>query len=450
MTNEKFTAKDFLNILSKLDRTKSEIVQDYLIKFAQSRLLNFVTDEQRNVIIYKSTSANPPIAIATQMDYVADNFDNKIPTISGGSLSFWKNKYIFSRTNFGATNLANMAVLLELLDSEIEMNIEAVFLSQASTMQGAKDLNIKNILSKKIICLDGFCDARLFSSSLSLANFNVKFPTEKEFIFNSPEIKTFKLSVSGFKNSLVGIVPNDASAVKIIAELIKKIDNAHVNSFEAQTISTVVPNRASCVFTTTSEISHLSNIIRHFLREKREKNNRIQIKCVRQINHTLVLQNFGDTLNFLNEIQQGVVSDDENGILIQNISEISGEKGQINIQILSSDENILKSQKKYLVDLCEKYNFSGELIKCIPEQKATENSALSQSLQESYIGLIPFKLTPLKTVSSAGIFSEKIKDLDVAIIGVHVENPNSTSERVLLSSLKNTALWLSNYFNKQI
>ena len=454
MTNKKLSAQDLMRIISKIERENENIdkMQDFLINFAKTRSLNFITDEFKNVIIYKNTlDSSPPVAIQTQMDFLSVKTNKaRFFSFQKGVPLFRKGAYISAgKTNFGAMSLAGMALILELLDSDIPVNVEAIFTTQSETMLGAKFLDIKNIQSKQMICLDGFCDATLYSSSANFTKYIVKFPSEKEFIFNSPELKTFHLCVSGLANGLIGANPTAINSLKLLMELLCKIEDAKINNFTTKNQLNAVPNRTDCVFTTTLSDVVLKKIIKHFFILSRKTNKLIQIKCSRQINQTLVLDSFQNTLNFIKELEQGFVVNDERGSVIQNLSEVDSENGTLSVQILSTDEKLLKTQIKYLDDLCDKYGFSGNISDNKPQFKSTDNSTLIKDLEESYIGILPLKKDTLFKSSQAGIFQEKIKNLDVAILGVCVENPFSTEEKLLVSSFKNASLLLKNFFEKK-
>jgi len=451
MTNKNLSAQDFIKIISKIEREPENFdkMQKFLVDFALERSLSFKLDEFKNVVIYKNTCGSAlPVALQTQADFLsvktnkAKNFSFK----NGVSL-FKKGAYFLARkTNFGASSLAGMALILELLDSDIPVNVEAIFTANGDTMLGAKNLDIKNISSKQMICFDGFFDATLSSSSLNFAEYCVKFQSEKEFVFNSPELKTFHLSVFGLTNGLIGADFDATNTAKLLAELILKIENSRINNFTTKSQNEVVPNRTDCVFTTTLNDFSLKKIIRHFYLLNKKMNKNLQIKCSRQINQTLVLYSFLDALSFINEVEQGIVTDDERGIILQNLSEVDSENGTISVQILFSDEKLFKTQIKYLDDLCKKYGFSGAVVESRPRFKSLENSTLIKDLEESYVGIIPLKKVSLLSCSPAGVFQDKIKNLDIATINLCVENPFSTDEKLLFSSVKNTSLWLKNFF----
>ncbi|NCB48449.1 MAG: hypothetical protein EOM55_02350 [Clostridia bacterium] len=454
MTNKNLSAHDYIKIISKIEREDSnfEKMQEFLINFAKSRSLKFVTDDFKNVIIYKSTlNSVSPIAIQTQMDYVSVKTNKaRFFSFQKGIILFKKGAYLFARkTNFGATSLAGMALILELLDSDNPVNIEAIFTTNSETMIGAKGLNEKNIESREMICLDGFCDALINSSSAIFANYMVRFPCEKEFIFNSPELKTFHLCVFGLANGLIGENPKAVNSTKLVTELLSKIEDVKINNLTTKNKLNVVPNRTDCVFTTTLSDIALKKLIKHFLILCRKTNKFIQIKCSRQINQTLVLDSFHKALNFIKDLEQGIVVDDERGKVIQNLSEVDSENGTLSVQILSTDEKTLKTQIKYLDDLCDKYGFSGGIVDIKPSFESIENSTLVKDLEESYVGLTPLKKDVLLKASQAGIFQEKIKSLDIANLSICVNNPFSTEEKLLISSVKNTSLWLKNFFEKK-
>lgn len=454
MMKKNLSAQEFVRIISKIERESAREgkMQEFLINFAKTRSLNYVTDGFKNVIIYKSTfDSTPPIALQTQMDFLSVKTNKaRIFSLEKGVLLFKKGAhYVARKINFGATSLAGMALILELLDSDIPVNVEAVFTTHSDTMLGVKNLDTKNILSKQMICLDGFCDATLYSSSAYFAKYLVKFPSEKDFIINSNELKTFKFSLFGLTNGLIGENIDALNSAKLTTELLLKIENLKINKFTTRTILNAVPNKTDCVFTTTVSENTLKKIMRHFFILSRKMNRKVQIKCSRQLNQTLVLQSFENTLNFIFEVKKGVVTSDERGIVLQNLSEVDSEKGALCVQILSTDEKLFKTQIKYLDDLCLKYGFSGNVIDIKHHFKSIENSSLMKDLEESYVGILPLKKDVLLDSTEAGIFQEKIKNLDIVILSVCVKSPFSTEEKLPVSNVKNLSLWLKNFFERK-
>jgi len=303
--NKNLSAKEYIKIISQIERDSYHIekIQEFLVNFAKEHSLNYVIDEFNNVIIYKSTSkSGSAVALVSHMDYLKIYSKNSMNnSFQNNIFSFlFKDKYFScGKSNFGATSLAGMSLILEILDSDIPVNVEAIFTFQNDALQSVKNLEVKNISSKQMICFDGFCDATLSSSSLNFAQYNIKFSTEKEFIFNSPSLKTFHIAIFGLKNALIGANPNALNSSKLMTELLFKIGEVKINNFTTKTLLSVVPNRTDCVFTTNLDDISLKRIISHFLIQNRKLSKNLQIKCTRQINQTLVMQGFQNTLNFI-------------------------------------------------------------------------------------------------------------------------------------------------------
>ena len=195
--------------ISKIPRNsgKEEQMKDFLVSFAEQRNLPFITDEFNNVIIFKKTADIKPIILQAHTDMVCVkklssniNFDkDPIKIVKKGKVLKAKN------TSLGADDGIGVALILDILDSDIPCNIEAVFTSsEETTMQGAYSINIKKLKAKEMICLDGFEGNTIITSSAGFVDFYVTFQTDKEMLNNSTNLKTFKLSIKGLEGGHSG------------------------------------------------------------------------------------------------------------------------------------------------------------------------------------------------------------------------------------------------------
>jgi hypothetical protein len=442
--------ENYLKVISRLFREKNGNVQNFLVDFASKHSLKYLVDDTGNVIIFKKTCETAPcVAIQTQADFV------HLKSSKIGSLFAQNNVRLFKKgpfiqakwSNFGATSMAGLAVMLSLLESDISMNVECVFTFGDAKTFDSKKFNFDAISARQMIFIDGFQDATMCSSSLASCNYEINFGDDRQFIFRAPELKTFKLSISGTTGGLVGYAKNAVSAIKLVLDLLSKIDDVRLNSIECGSQDANVPTHTECVFTTTKDEILLKKIVRHFLVSKKTLCPNLQIKCIRQLNSTLVLSKYKNLFGLLNDIEQGAIKGSE--MTFQNIFEVSGENGKIKIFVESPSKDSLKKQTKFLDTLTEKYGFNGEITNEILPLSSAENSKLNVALKSSYVGITPLLEGTLQMPSVAGAFAENIKDLDCAILSVCAENVGTLDERLLFSSLKNLQLWLEKFFENQ-
>ena len=284
---------------------KEEKIKDYLVSFANQRLLPCYTDEFNNVIIFKKTADVKPIILQAHTDMVCVknsnskfNFDtDPIKIVREGN--FLK----ANGTSLGADDGIGMALILDILDSDIPCNIEAVFTSsEETTMQGAYGINVKKLKAKEMICLDGFEGNTIITSSAGFVDFYVTFSTQRQMLDNSSDLKTFSISIKGLEGGHSGfdIDKNRGSTHKLLAELLLQIPNIKLNKFSGGHNFNVIPSSSEAIFTTTLPEKQLKETISVFYKQQKQIYKNLQINCVRQLNQTLVLENSENILNFIN------------------------------------------------------------------------------------------------------------------------------------------------------
>ncbi len=445
---------EFIKKLAEIDREKgkTENIVRFLKDFTQENSLDFWVDEWGNVVICKNTLPEiSPVAVVVQSSF------SPFKTKKARRIFFRKNSnlvrkgaYIQVRkSNFGAVGLAGMAVVLELLSSDVGVNVEVIFTPCDENFLSFKNFNFKKLNAKRVVCIDGFNDATLYLSSAESANVEVKFKTEKEFIVKSKEDKTFRLFIGGLAGESMGKIGEKKNAIKFAGELLSKIDSKKINSFFVKSgVASVVPSSAEVTFTTSMKDESLKKIMWHHLFWGKKTNKDLAIKCVRMLDNTLVCPSFDSVLKFLFEVEQGEKKRENAGIVVQNSFKLDSEKGIFCVNILSDNKDLLKMQVKYLSSLCEKYGFSWQITEEHPSFKAREDCEFIDQLKRSYVGILPLKTSVLMLPSAAGILREKDKNMQLAILGVKVENPQSTNEKLLFSSVINLSLWLKNFFEK--
>ena len=441
----------FFEEISKIPRNSGDekSMQNYLVNFAISRNLPFYTDEFNNVIIFKKTANVEPIILQAHTDMVCvkspkssvDFKKDPITLIKKGN--FLKAK----ETSLGADDGIGVALILDILDSDIPCNIEAVFTSEEeTTMQGAYKIDVKKLKSKQMICLDGFDGNTILTSSASFVDFYVTFNTDRFMVENTNQTKTYLLSISGLEGGHSGfdIDKDRGSSHKLLVQLLTKIDDAKLVKFYGGHNYNVIPSRSECVFTTNLPEKDLKKIIKYFYITNKKTYKNLKIKCSRQLNQTIVSKNSQNFINFVKDFKQGVQFKDENGYIVasQNLSEVNLEKGFMKIGLRSSDKKKEEHLVKNLKILCEKYAFVGKVLDSQPAFNTQENSNLLKKLIQT--GNNP-KQTKMHIAVECGIFQERIKNLDVVIISPTITDAHSVNETLDIQSTIDTSNWLKNF-----
>ena len=151
-------------------------IQNYLRNFAKQRKLDYYADKYNNVIIYKKSSEKESIILQAHIDMVCVKDQNiEFDFSKDAIIPQIKRGYLTAKgTSLGADNGIGLCMILSLLDSEEPLNIEAVFTaSEETTMQGAYSLDTSQLKSKKMICLDGFCENQIITATAGFTDFLV-------------------------------------------------------------------------------------------------------------------------------------------------------------------------------------------------------------------------------------------------------------------------------------
>ncbi|MBR1984954.1 MAG: aminoacyl-histidine dipeptidase, partial [Clostridia bacterium] len=111
-------------------------MQDYLVNFAEQRNLPFYKDKFNNVIIYKNTDkTKKPIILQAHTDMVCvKSAKSKIDFDKDPIVLKQKGNLLQAKeTSLGADDGIGVAIILDILDSELPINVEAVFTSSEET-----------------------------------------------------------------------------------------------------------------------------------------------------------------------------------------------------------------------------------------------------------------------------------------------------------------------------
>ena len=436
----------FLLEISKLPRETGmeNQIKDYLISFAKNRNLEFFTDEFNNVIIYKRENLDAPIiSLQTNIDMISiKTLKSKIDFKKQGASIIKRADFILGKnTSFGGESACGIAIILDILDSKLPVNIEAIFTSQKyNNMLGARALDLKKITSNNMICLCGGEKDSLYNESCYSIQGQIKFNNEKIFLLNSILRKTFTLSIEG----LGSISQNNY--IKVICDLLSKFSNLFINKYYfGRDREYIFKNQVT--FTTEIDELELKRIIKFFYIQNKKIYPKIKIKCIRQINNSLVLEN-SNFLSFLSNFKHGNLKSDE--FLYQEITNIDSDSGIISFRLVG--KNIKSTQRQYelLEELCRNNNMTCIHLYDCESFKTKENSSLLSGFTKSYIGFGNVQIKPLLSDNEGGVFQDRNKNLDVICLPIFMLENREITEKVSYSSMINTSMWLKKYFREEL
>lgn len=179
----------------------------YLENFAQKRNLRVYTDAHNNVIIKKLATNGQYdnyIAFQSHTDMVCEKLpDSNHDFINDPIDLFIKDDYILSNeTNIGADNGIGVAYMLAMLDSSDikHPNLEMIFTAEEETsMNGAKNIDLSQIESNRIISLDAFSENVIIYGCASNLSRVLCFSGSQCDIPELKNKKTYSLNIDGFQ-----------------------------------------------------------------------------------------------------------------------------------------------------------------------------------------------------------------------------------------------------------
>lgn len=436
----------FLLEISKLPRETGmeNQVKDYLVSFAKNRNLEFFTDEFNNVIIYKRTKLESPVvALQTNIDMTCiKTIKSKIDFKKQGVDIIRRADFIFGKnTSFGGESAASIAIILDILDSQLPVNIEAIFTSQKyNNMLGARAIDFKKITASNMICLCGGEKDSLYNESCYSIQGQIKFNNEKIFLLNSILRKTFNLSIEG----LGSISQNNY--IKLICDLLSKFSNLFINKYYfGRDKEYVFKNQVT--FTTEINELELKKIIKYFYIQNKKIYPNIRIKCIRQVNNSLVLEN-SNFLSFLSNFKQGCLKSDE--FLYQEITNIDSDSGLLSFKLVGKNAKSTQRQYELLEELCRNNDMTCTQFYNCESFKSKEDSSLLSNLTKSYIGFGNVQIKPLLNDNEGGIFQDRIKNLDVVCLPIFMIDNKEVNEKLNYSSMVNVSMWLKKFFREDL
>ena len=424
-------------------------ISNYLVNFAKIHKLNYVKDKSKNIIIFKKNCEKEPIILQAHTDMVCvknknSNFDFKTDPIK------IKKKFGYlcaEETSLGADNGIGVAMILAILSSDLAVNIEAVFtVQEETTMFGANTINLAQLKSKKLLCLDGFCEDTIIVSTAGFADFLVKFSNKKT--KTDEKQYKYKITLSGLKGGHSGfdIDKNRGSSHKLIVTFLKMLKNFKLISINGGHNYNVIPSSTTVEILTSLNKNEVENIIKNFIKNYKKQYKNITISIIEQPKSNEYLINGENLINFILNLNEGVIKRDKQNFKHSSLclSEINSASGNLKIGIRSSNNKYLIKISNKLKDFCNKYKLNGNIQDSQPAFNTYSNSNLVKLLLKTNKKA---KVDKLHIATECGIFQNR-KKLDIAIISPKIKNAHSTQEKVKISTITSTINWLVKFLQE--
>lgn len=448
---------EFFYEISKIPRESGneKEISNYLCEFAKSRNLYFKRDKYNNVIIKKKNSNKAPIILQAHIDMVCEKENNIDFDFKKDSINLIREGDILraNGTTLGADNGIGVAQILNILDSDIKCNVEAIFtVEEETTMIGAEKIDLSEIEGKQLINLDGFEENTIIIESASFFDIilNGKYNFRKDI-----NKKVYKINLKGLLGGHSGfdINKNRGNAGKLLAELLRKIEDIEIINFVSGTKFNVIPSNAESVFISNEKIGEIKVKIATFLKQKSRIYDKLQV-CIEEANiENEEYINNRESTKFLESIlsfRHGIFFENSRKEVTTsiNLGVIDLKNQVLKIGMRSSKKEEEKECLEYIKEYSIKNGLEFVLLGSQPGFETKENSKLIEKLKKAYESIGEKEELNVKSVHitvETGFFKEKIKNLEVSIISPKILNAHTPKEYVSVESVNKCDKWLEQF-----
>lgn len=442
----------------------TKMISDYVVSIAKENNLKYVQDELNNVIVYKDGSkgyeSKDSIMLQGHLDMVCEkNYetDAKFDFETEALRLRMMDDYVYARgTTLGGDDGIGVAYMLALLtdDSIIAPPIECVFTVDEETgMFGAHGLDVSLIKSKKLINLDHEDEGIILTSCAGGRKARLTIPVRR-------------VEASGIKYNLVicGLVGGHSGT-----EIDKYRGNANLFmgrllhflgtkiTFDLISISgglqdNAIPRECNAeVLVNENDVSQFEDIISEFesilKNEYRTIEKNMMVYCENYDEETtrVLTEKTKERIVFLlNTLPDGVqrMSPDTNDLVQTSsnlgIVKLSKDIFEVLISIRSSvtsEKEALSAKIKYLIEtIGGSYTEEGDY----PAWEYKENSPLRDATIKCFKNVYDYEpsVMGIHAGLETGVFYNKIKDLDIVVIGPEVLDIHTPKERMNIPSVE--------------
>lgn len=447
----------FFKELSKIPResgNESE-VSKYICDFAKKRGLNYQQDKYGNVIIKKYDGKNDPIILQAHLDMVCEK-DNIEFDFSKDSIEIYEEDgYLKAKgTTLGADNGVGVAQILNILDDDLKLNIEAVFtVSEETTMIGAENIDVSSLKGKQMINLDGFDEKTIITESASFFDIIMNLDYKKE----ERTENLYKIEVKGMKGGHSGfeIDKGHGNSNIELANILLEIKDIKLSTFCGGTKFNVIPKQAEAIFYSKIDIVRIKEIIKPFqkLIEKKYEGSSVSIDKIEEARDVISNKDSIMFLKSISEFKHGVYYRNEEDIVTTsaNLGVVDLKQNIFKIGMRSSRKTEEKNVLRELQNYADKFNYELVILSSQPGFETKEESLLVKRMCDAYdsaVGDKKLTIKPVHITVECGFFVSKIPNLEVIIISPKIIGAHSTSERVELKSIEECDKWLYSFLEK--
>ena len=422
---------DYFEKLSQIPRESGNEkgVSDFLKKFGEENGYEVVQDDSLNIIMEVPASEGmedkAKVILQGHMDMVCEkgkDSDHNFETdpieliVDGDSLHA-------NDTTLGADNGIGVAMAMALAEEEHGPLKIIVTVSEETDMHGAKDLDPKHLDGKYLINIDSEEEGVLTVSSAGGKLL------KSRFIFKEEDYsgKAFDLHLHGFLGGHSGmeIANNRGNMIKVMAEIINKLDGAKLIDINCGTKQNAIPREGK--LSLVADEKALEEAIT-FVKEKfKDVAGELIIEC-KEISHDGKVLTQDDTkklANYLLELPTGphtflneakkVLESSSNLAIAKKVDDAV----EVFVSLRFASSSLSEEFGKIYLDIVEKYGCQAEFINPYPEWEYRKESLFREIVKKIYKEITGKEMEEEFTHGGleCGVFYKKNSDLDIISIG---------------------------------
>ncbi|WP_019139442.1 beta-Ala-His dipeptidase [Peptoniphilus timonensis] len=439
---------DYFEKLSQIPRESGneKEVSDFLKKFGEEKGYEVVQDESLNIIMEvpatKGMEDKPKVILQGHMDMVCEkgkdskhNFEtDPIELITEGDFLHAND------TTLGADDGIGVAMSLALAEEEHGPLKIIVTVSEETDMHGAKDLDAKYLEGKYLINIDSEEEGILTVSSAGGKLLKSKFKFQEEDYSGD----AFKINLHGFLGGHSGmeIANNRGNMIKVIAEILNKVDNAKLIDIDCGTKQNAIPREGKVSL--VADEKSLDEAIK-FVKEKfKDVAGELTIECEKTSHQGRVLtaESTEKLAKYLLELPTGphTFINEEKKVLESSSNLAIAKKVNDAIEVFVSlrfaSSSLSEEFGNIYLDIVKNYGAEAEFINPYPEWEYREESDFRELVERIYKELSGTSMEEEFTHGGleCGVFFTKNRELDIVSIGPNITGAHSQKETLSISS----------------
>ena len=447
---------EYFEAISAIPRgsRNTDKIRDYCAQFAQSRGLEYVTDNSGNIVIFKPACQNTdsaPVIIQGHLDMVWEKDETSSINFEtdGLRLSVDGDFIHANGTTLGGDDGIAVAMCLALLDSDdiAHPPLEIVLTADEEVgMTGAGGLDTSVLKSKRMINLDSEEEGVLWVSCAGGVRADIR--AEVNFVENQRE--TFEIYVSNLHGGHSGaeIHKGYANANKVMGRVLTLLSEKcrfSVCEISGGLMDNAITRDSKCVVTSDSDITGVvKEISDKISSDYKIADPYIKIYAVEceKAEKVMTDESSQNVIAVLNALPSGVIamSKEIDGLVETSLNlgilKTVGNTVSFGFAVRSGVDEEKEKLCKNLCEICEKYSCQIAFRCSYPAWEFKPESALRETMATIYKSMFgkDMTVTAIHAGLECGLFCGKIKGLDCVSLGPDMFDIHTPKERLSISS----------------